>query len=141
MTTDEALAKLQSYVETSEVGLDSLSAGERVEQALAVVREALSRKCETCKSWVDPKQVTWERRDSGMRGCAKVKERWEIEDSVSGEQRRPPWELGEDAANQWIERRLQGLRDAKAYVEDGSDYSAELVTGPDFSCALWEAKP
>lgn len=140
MTTEEALAKLQSYVETSEVGLDSLSAGERVEQALAVVGEILGRKCETCKSWQDPKE-RWDRRDSGMRGCQKVKERWEIEDSVSGKQRYPPYELGDEAANAWIASRTQALRDAKAYVEDGSDYSAELVTGPDFSCALWEAKP
>lgn len=32
------------------------------------------------------------------------------------------------------------LDDSKAFVQDGSDYYAELLTKADFFCNMWEAK-
>jgi len=61
-----------------------------------------------------------------------VRERWRITDEATANM------AYDDAdASQFQTRRKDALRAARAYVQDGSEYRAELFTAPDFFCALF----
>jgi hypothetical protein len=59
-----------------------------------------------------------------MRWCRAVRERWLITDEAS--------------RNIKLVSDHTALAAARAYVQDGSQYQAEFITGPDFFCALFE---
>ena len=69
----------------------------------------------------------WEAKSAGFGECLGVRERWRIEDEAS---QGIEWDDAEDGAFQT--RRRDALRNARAYVQDGSEYRAELFTAPDF---------
>lgn len=95
--------------------------------------ELIPNRCDQCRFWgkgVDG--PGWEGASIGFNVCERVRARWLIEDEASA--------VDSDDTDKWIATRKNALKSAKAYVQDGSEYMAELITGPDFFCALWEAK-
>lgn len=89
------------------------------------------RTCSTCRFWSE-NEHDWTANSVGFRTCKAVRERWDIQDEAS---RGLEWD-GEGSA--YEKARADALRAARAYVQDGSEYRADLVTGPDFFCALHE---
>lgn len=101
------------------------------------------KRCDGCKHWPD-KSDEWEAEQAGLRRCAAVRARWDIADEASDalatEIGKRWWD--EDADDDKFEAvRRDALRTARAYVQDGSQYTASFWTGPDFFCALHEPKP
>jgi hypothetical protein len=88
----------------------------------------VSNRCDQCKHWVVYDGYDWEAMNAEFGLCRGVRERWKITDEAS-----------KDRIND-RELRAAALKEAKAYVQDGSEYVAQLVTAPDFFCALYEAK-
>jgi hypothetical protein len=65
-----------------------------------------------------------------MNKCEAARPRWKITDPIE-----------RNSTVSWKEtqeKKSAALNAAKAYVQDGSDYYAELVTAADFFCALYE---
>lgn len=96
----------------------------------------MSNTCANCAFWGagagDDAYAGWEARSVGFRRCSGVQERWTIGEGS--------YLAGEDQ-DQFAARRIRELSEARAYVEDGSEYMANLVTGPDFFCALHSPTP
>lgn len=90
--------------------------------------------CKECKHWGDDDFPSWEADAAGFRLCTAVRARWVIADEADTNIDR--FENG-DA---WLAARREALVKARAYVEDGSDYIANLMTGPDFGCVLFSPK-
>lgn len=86
-------------------------------------------RCDECKFWDRSNLEVWEGVELGFGACKGVRERWEIQDEAS------PKRAGEYALV-----RQTALKAARAYVEDGSEYHAVLITAPDFFCALHEPR-
>lgn len=94
-------------------------------------------KCETCQFWLNHSGSDWSADDIGFGKCTAVRERWKVQDNASDGMRRSWDRDGTDAdEDAWSKARREALRAARAYVQDGSEYYAELVTGPDFGCVL-----
>lgn len=94
-------------------------------------------RCATCKFWcANDGLVGWEGQSAGMRECKRARERWVIMDEANAGQKYP--DDNDNAEEAWGQRRVDALRQAKLYVQDGSEYHAELVTAPDFGCVLHE---
>ena len=103
-------------------------------------------RCDQCRHWKEDKHAGWEYTHSGFRTCAAVRERWEVMDEATRE-RELGWADGEDGWNEWEGApappnswtgvRVAALKAARAVVQDGSEYMAELLTAPDFFCALF----
>jgi len=96
-------------------------------------------RCDRCKFWSDKEvEIGWEAEMIGFRECRAVRERWAIQDGANDGVKFYP---GDDDAGEaaWIKKRNDALRASRAYVQDGSEYRAELVTGPDFFCALFQS--
>ena len=93
-------------------------------------------RCDGCNHW-DTKEVQpeWDADAIGFHKCKAVRERWEIQDEASKDLE---WDSGE--GNAFSKSRADALKASRAYVQDGSQYMADLVTGPDFFCALHELK-
>jgi hypothetical protein len=89
-------------------------------------------RCDQCKHWKPIDE--WEALSAGFRQCMAVRERWEIQDEASS-----GIEWSYDENGEYIKRRKDALAAAKACVQDGSEYRADLLTGPDFFCALFDA--
>lgn len=91
-------------------------------------------RCDQCKHWDTAEiQPEWDAEAIGFHKCKAVRERWGIQDEASHG-------LDWDASNEdgtWMKVRNDALKESKAYVQDGSQYMADLVTGPDFFCALF----
>jgi hypothetical protein len=93
-------------------------------------------KCEACKHWKKGSDnEEWEAAGAGFGECEGVRERWVIQDEASEGVERDSDEEGEFAT-----KRREALKAARAYVQDGSQYHAELFTAPDFFCALFAAR-
>lgn len=90
-------------------------------------------RCDKCKHWSD-KSDEWEAKEVGFRQCMAVRERWVIQDEAS-----PRWSGGDEEWDTLVKARQLALAAARAYVQDGSEYHAELLTAPDFFCALYSA--
>ena len=97
-------------------------------------------RCDQCRYWMDEEQSTWESRLSGMHLCGGVRERWRITEDVT------PWHERDEPDDESLELESweadigKALSDARAYVEDGSQYKAYLWTAPGFFCALFQEK-
>ena len=80
-----------------------------------------TKKCETCKFWDNPKQCREAEFVTGE--CRRVKMYWDATEwNLDGDGRR----LSADAATDL------------AFVQDASDYSAYLITLPQFGCVQHE---
>lgn len=98
-------------------------------------------RCDHCKHWKSgtDENEEWEARGVGFKECGAVRERWRITDEATTN-----LEYEDGDTSQYQTRRKDALRAARAYVQDGSEYRAELFTAPDFFCALYspqEPKP
>jgi hypothetical protein len=106
-----------------------------------MTNEAAMR-CDQCKYW--PEAATeWEAEEAGMRQCRAVRQRWDIADEASealskaiGKDR-----YDEDAPeDKFVAVRKDALQNARAYVQDGSQFTASFWTMPDFFCALFQTR-
>lgn len=98
-------------------------------------------RCDQCRHWLietRPNYGDWEAAEVGFGECKAVRERWIIQDDAGCGLDRFSDEP--NAEDRWIEARRTALRAARAYVQDGSEYRAELYTAPDFFCALFAAR-
>ena len=98
--------------------------------------------CETCRYWGEDEDESseWEAISSGCRLCTRALPRWIIMDRANDGVKYAPMHATEDDEKAWCQRRLDALREAKLYVQDGSEYRAELYTAPDFGCVLYGPK-
>ncbi len=90
-------------------------------------------RCDECRYWVKGDRQDWESSAVGFGWCSAVRERWKITDGIR-------WGGGDEAWEGYVTAKNAALTAARAYVQDGSEYRAELITGPDFFCALWAAQ-
>ena len=76
--------------------------------------------CENCKYWKDKESYSYSK--VNVNKCAKIKMFW--------------------ACVEWSEESelIKKDSDTKAFVQDGSDYFAELLTLKDFGCNQFEKK-
>ena len=95
------------------------------------MREA---RCDQCKHWKNESDnQEWEALSAGFGECLGVRERWVIQDEAS---EGIPYDGKDEGA--FSRSRREALKAARAYVQDGSQYRAELFTAPDFFCALYD---
>ena len=98
-------------------------------------------RCDTCKHWsapvteIDEDMPGWEADKVGYRKCNAVRERWEIMDEAGSRHM-----IGVSDTDAWQAARIAALAASKAFVQDGSEYMAQLVTAPDFFCALYSPR-
>lgn len=101
-------------------------------------------KCETCVYWTDTDE--WEAKAAGMKLCEGIKERWVIEDECTAllekyPDNEPTVEVNwDDVGERWLEAHRRGFEKEKAFVQDASQYKAELYTRPEFFCAKYKEK-
>jgi len=84
--------------------------------------------CEACAHWQEPHDHDVER--AGMKRCAAVRPMWEVMEEATD---KDEYESGEAFMN----AQADALRNARAVVNDGSSYQADLYTRPDFGCVLF----
>lgn len=93
-------------------------------------------RCDGCKHWqADSDNQEWEARKAGFGECLAVRQRWTIMDEASDRLARDT----EADKEQYETVRIEALKASRVYVQDGSQYRAELYTAPDFFCALFSA--
>jgi hypothetical protein len=77
--------------------------------------------CANCLHWTD--DTSWRvGQESEVRMCGRIKMFWDSTD----------WDV---AGNKRVFK-----DDSLAFAQDGSDYSAYLLTKPEFYCNMWEAQ-
>lgn len=81
-------------------------------------------KCKDCKHWATEELIDkWSDNPTReVKKCRKVKMFWDSTD----------WD--------YKGKKRTFLNDDLAFVQDGSDYHAELLTKAEFGCVMWEAK-
>jgi hypothetical protein len=101
-------------------------------------------RCDECRHWRKEGTEDWEAEAVGFGWCIAVRPRWHIQDEATkGIECEPDpefedWNPDSAPSPQSYEgRQRAALAAAKAYVQDGSQYRAELYTAPDFFCALF----
>jgi hypothetical protein len=106
-------------------------------------------RCDSCKHWQNASDnEEWEARHAGFGECKAVRERWRIMDEASDASAKPKGWAADDSdwdewgdspppADSFVGVRIAALKAARAYLQDGSEYRAELFTAPDFFCALY----
>lgn len=80
--------------------------------------------CNTCKHWGSDRDL---QEVPGVRSCTAVPMYWEVTD----------WG---DKSNDYKRTLKPEYANTKAFVQDGSDYSATLLTLPDFGCVMHQPK-
>jgi hypothetical protein len=107
------------------------------------------QRCDRCRYWKEDAQSGWEYRFSDFRLCTAVKMRSKVLDAATdglglgwadGEEDWDEYGDKPPPPNSWTGVRMAALKEARAVVQDGSDYMAELLTAPDFFCALFAEK-
>jgi hypothetical protein len=103
-------------------------------------------RCDTCKHWT-PHDI-WQAPAGGLRKCAAVRELWDVQDEVPEKikEGRDDARDAADGLHQTPDEKVKAdeyaaaceavFSKAKAVVNDGSQYMAELLTRPDFGCVL-----
>lgn len=91
-------------------------------------------RCVDCHYWgeADEDEADWVNIKVGTNKCNAIRERWKLTDKIDVD--------GFAEVQEWINAQHDALRQAQAYVVDGSSYMAALYTGPDFYCAKFEKK-
>jgi hypothetical protein len=75
--------------------------------------------------------LSWEAKAAGFGECKAVREGWKIMDAAASE-----YTSGDrTSVDGYVAARIAALKAEKAYVMDGSQYHASLLTAPDFFCA------
>ncbi len=92
-------------------------------------------RCDQCKHWESSDGKDWTANEAGFRRCLAVRERWTIQDEAS-----QGLSYGGGGGSNYASTRKNALIAARAYVQDGSEYFAELLTAPDFFCALFQIR-
>ena len=93
-------------------------------------------RCDKCKHWGRPNgEEDHEARRAGMKQCMALRLRDKLEDEVGAQS----FYTGNGVrdADAYMTACDNKLIEARAYVQDGSSYMAELITRPDFFCALF----
>ena len=105
--------------------------------------------CKTCKFWGDP---DYDNGSDGTKQCIGIKMYSNLTYNLMDKCGQPKYvndqqwkEYIESDRMDMVEKKYKELKDktlkdAKAYVQDGSDYWAALFTQPNFGCALWTKK-
>ena len=77
--------------------------------------------CKNCKHWAFDEDSGYQKPEE-IKKCKRIKMFWDSTD--------------------WDEKRDSRifLDDSKAFVQDASDYYAELLTKSEFYCNMWESK-
>jgi hypothetical protein len=89
-------------------------------------------RCDKCQHWTPSEDHNVEA--AGMRKCRAVRPLWHvIEDATRG--------MTYGDGNAYRAAEIEALRRARAVVNDGSSYMADLFTGPDFGCVLFATTP
>jgi hypothetical protein len=101
-------------------------------------------RCDQCKFWnAESANQEWEAKKAGFGECEAVRPRWEIMDEVGG-YRIHEWDEGHmtpaELMDAKVDQRIAALKVAHAYVQDGSEYRAQLFTASDFFCALFQQR-
>jgi hypothetical protein len=110
----------------------------------AMTRGGRVMRCDQCKHWKPEGTQDWTAERVGFGECLGVRERWRITDEAGCRSAVKEYELGpplEDGIEAALQQEDAALRAARAYVQDGSEYRAELFTAPDFFCALFAPPP
>ena len=99
-------------------------------------------RCDQCRFWEEDTPANsinrdWQANSIGFRACLAIKARWNITDSITGD---PAIENLKERVADASRRSNAALIAARAYVQDGSEYRAEILTSPDFYCALFQDK-
>jgi hypothetical protein len=82
--------------------------------------------CKNCKYWMDRKHLDGDNKID-VRKCLRVKMLWDCT------------EWG-DESNDYERRFTKAAENNKAFMQDGSDYIAHLLTLGDFGCNQFEVK-
>lgn len=90
-------------------------------------------RCDQCAHWAKETDQ-WEAGAVGFRQCMAARQRWTIQDEAS---EGVEWDSEEEGA--YMTKRRDALKAARWYVQDGSEYHAELFTEPGFFCAQYAA--
>lgn len=103
----------------------------------------MKARCDSCKFWKDNEE-DWEAKEVGFRICTKIEARWNIADAASTaalEKSRAAFgtKAHEEKRIAYESAETDAIKRARAYVQDGSSYRADLCTAPDFGCVLFEA--
>lgn len=93
-------------------------------------------RCDQCKHWQPEDSDEWEAKGINFRKCGAVRERWVIQDEATDGKTWDDRDFDDDG--DYMTLRRAALAKARAYVQDGSQYMADLMTGPDFGCVLFE---
>lgn len=90
-------------------------------------------KCEDCNHWDSLSNSDSDIKDD-IRVCFKAKELWNCTEWLTDNE---PDEIN----GRWVQRKLtKEFKDQKMFVQDGSSYSARLLTKFDFYCAHYEKR-
>jgi hypothetical protein len=92
-------------------------------------------RCDQCRHWNEQDKHDWEAAGVGFGECKRIRERWVITDKAT---KGIEWDSKDTSP--YVTKRREALLAARAYVQDGSEYRAELFTRPDFFCALFEPR-
>lgn len=106
-------------------------------------RTTTKMRCDQCVHWRLAGTHDWTAEGIGFGECLGVRERWTIQDEAGREAIENDYPEYENEAEEtlWEDARRSALLAARAYVQDGSEYRAELFTAPDFFCALFTPSP
>ncbi len=107
-------------------------------------------RCATCRHWGAQTAACdefqdWQADKLRHKRCERVIPRWKIEGSIPRVERayiedHLGFRRDETAEARYDKLMKEAFADHPAYVQDGSEYVAELITGPTFGCTLHEAK-
>lgn len=104
----------------------------------------MSGRCDQCKHWVPDEGYDWQVGNIGFGICVGIRARWKITDEAT--ENLPAYSREnidpdiDEVHKVFKTAKANALLNARAYVQDGSEYIAQLVTGPDFYCALFAPK-
>lgn len=84
--------------------------------------------CKDCKFWTLDTDKDYPK-NIGVGKCKRVKLFWDCTE----------WHAMDDSMTEAIQVLTEKAKDDKAFVQDGSDYRAELITTPDFGCVQFES--
>lgn len=85
------------------------------------------RRCDACRWWTKKTDYV-EPTEGGLGICGRAMPFWEASE----------WA---DVGDDYQRVRKDEFKDRRFFAQDGSDYVATVLTGPDFFCADWEVTP
>ena len=86
--------------------------------------------CKNCIFWDEHESIVI--RNAKIGKCAMAKQFWDVTEWVENGK-------DEDGDDVFIRDTSEKFKHHKAFVKDGSDYYAELITKEEFGCNQWES--